>query len=857
MPSADDTSELLRHFAARRCEDAFRRLAERHTGMVLATARRMLHGNEAQAREVTQTVFVELARRAAALAPDVVLGAWLHRVTCAQAALLIRTEVRRRHREATAAAMNAPDNDDTAWSDIAPVLDAELNRLSAPDRTALVLRYLENRGLRDVGAALGTTEEGARKRVTRALEKLRARFVRQGLAAPGAAALAVMVGGQTTRAAEPEVIAAAARAGLTAPAAASGGFAAASVAGLLWKTAAVAGVAALGFTGGRATVPAAAPAPVVVPVPPPVPAVAKTRVAPRSSQLLTYLTAEDAMLARIARASAAELRTIFDDWNHDLSPPVFALLCQRWAALDLTGALHHLRHRDDNDSGISRFYGAWALAEFDAALASARKESGSWQNECVRRVLGSLLPRDGEKFLAQAALMEKPSHVSAEDVALAMRLATAGGHDKALAVFASFTAAHLRVPAARLLASMQAETDPDAAIAWAKSLTDEKERAAALHGAILAFVERDPDRAVPLLPLVPLEYETRGLALQVARAMVQRDGAAGLEWSLENLPPNRLAFSLHLLREAPALSAVARLHFAHRVRERLARESAGSEWQQSFDVGLKQSTLGHTSADPAAELRALAAEPADAIRNTMLGEIAFTMQRDDPQGLLQAVASLPADCQSLIAARVLYWSAGDPAAQLPLLALLREVPGLSGMMGFMKQNLTASAVLATYGERLAESAGRESFAALLAQAPAEQRPDIVRGAAGSFVRRDSSGTLAWAAALPAEQQIAATESIARTLAREDEMAVSQWIDALPHGAVRDAAAHGLCGPLAQTDPEAAWQWALSIGDDAVRVPALGTVYHQWAKKQQAEAGAALSSAPLNAAQRQTIQTFKP
>ena len=176
MTSENDPDDPLARFALARCESAFRTLVEQHTGMVHAVARRMLQGNEVQAREVTQTVFVELARRAATLPRGVVLGAWLHRVACNQAALLIRAEVRRRQREATAATMNESVPDETAWAGIAPVIDAELERLPAADREALVLRFFENRPLRDVGTALGTTEEAARKRVTRALEKLRARF---------------------------------------------------------------------------------------------------------------------------------------------------------------------------------------------------------------------------------------------------------------------------------------------------------------------------------------------------------------------------------------------------------------------------------------------------------------------------------------------------------------------------------------------------------------------------------------------------------------------------------------------------------------------------------------------------------
>jgi len=74
--------------------------------------------------------------------------------------------------------------------DIAPFLDEAMAQLNETDRHALLLRFFEQRDLRQVGVALGSNEEAAKKRVTRAVEKLRALFVRRGvtLSAAGLAA---------------------------------------------------------------------------------------------------------------------------------------------------------------------------------------------------------------------------------------------------------------------------------------------------------------------------------------------------------------------------------------------------------------------------------------------------------------------------------------------------------------------------------------------------------------------------------------------------------------------------------------------------------------------------------------------
>jgi RNA polymerase sigma factor (sigma-70 family) len=137
-------------------------------------------------------VFIDLARQAGSLPRDVVLSGWLHRHTCYTAAKAVRTEQRRQNREHTAMEMQAlDDNSHPEWEQVAPYLDESLNELNPADRDALVLRFLRQQDLRAVGEALGISEDAARKRVDRALEKLHARLKHRGatlsVAALGAA----------------------------------------------------------------------------------------------------------------------------------------------------------------------------------------------------------------------------------------------------------------------------------------------------------------------------------------------------------------------------------------------------------------------------------------------------------------------------------------------------------------------------------------------------------------------------------------------------------------------------------------------------------------------------------------------
>ena len=176
-----DDMTLVREFAARQSEPAFAALVERHLGLVHSAAARQT-GDTHLAEEITQAVFIILARKAASLGPQTVLAAWLYRTTRYAAADALKTRRRRHAREQEAfmqSILNQPDTD--AWAQLAPLLDDALNELGETDRTALVLRFFENKSAREVAEALRMEEGAAQKRVARALEKLRAIFVKRGV----------------------------------------------------------------------------------------------------------------------------------------------------------------------------------------------------------------------------------------------------------------------------------------------------------------------------------------------------------------------------------------------------------------------------------------------------------------------------------------------------------------------------------------------------------------------------------------------------------------------------------------------------------------------------------------------------
>jgi len=193
-----DNQQLLAEYVDSGSETAFRELVSRYLNLVYSTAVRLVNGDTHRAEDVIQTVFADLARQARSLSSGVMLGGWLHRHTCFVAATMLRGERRRQNRERQVAEMNAlEDHSEANLACVAPILDDAINQLGNEDRTAILLRFFERHDFRAIGQALGSNEDAAQKRVSRALEKLhdllRQRGVAFSVAALGTALMAEAV----------------------------------------------------------------------------------------------------------------------------------------------------------------------------------------------------------------------------------------------------------------------------------------------------------------------------------------------------------------------------------------------------------------------------------------------------------------------------------------------------------------------------------------------------------------------------------------------------------------------------------------------------------------------------------------
>ena len=199
-----DDNALLREYVERGSEDAFATLVARHINKVYSAALRHT-GNADEAAEITQAVFVILARKSHRLGSGVILSGWLYHTARLTSVTYIRSEIRRRQREQEAYMRSISENETDVWPQIAPLLDDAMAGLNETDRYAVVLRFFDGKSMGEVGAALGASEDAAKKRVTRAVEKLRRFFAKRGIVIP-AAALTVAISVNSAQAA-PAVLA--------------------------------------------------------------------------------------------------------------------------------------------------------------------------------------------------------------------------------------------------------------------------------------------------------------------------------------------------------------------------------------------------------------------------------------------------------------------------------------------------------------------------------------------------------------------------------------------------------------------------------------------------------------------------
>src|SRR5450432_211808 len=184
--------ELLRQYVHRNSEEAFVALVTRHVNMVYSAARRKT-GSAHAAEEITQAVFIILAKKAERLRYGTILSGWLYQTAWLTSASFLRTEIRRARREQEAYMQSlSNETGSSVWPEIEPLLEDAMGRLGEEERNALALRFFEGKSFQEIGTAIGASENAAKKRVGHGLEKLRKIFLKRGVVSTTAIIAAVI-----------------------------------------------------------------------------------------------------------------------------------------------------------------------------------------------------------------------------------------------------------------------------------------------------------------------------------------------------------------------------------------------------------------------------------------------------------------------------------------------------------------------------------------------------------------------------------------------------------------------------------------------------------------------------------------
>ncbi|MGI9243776.1 MAG: sigma-70 family RNA polymerase sigma factor [Verrucomicrobiales bacterium] len=623
MTATAGDHQLLRRYVESASVPAFEALVDRHLGHVFSAALRRVNGDHALAKDVTQTVFVDCARKASRIPEDMPPGGWLHRHTGFVASKMIDKERRRRAREQEAATMNANELDhrnDPEWAATAPLLDAALDSLPSSDRDAIVLRFFEQRDFRSVGDALGMSDDSAQKKVSRAIDKLRTTLARRGVASTGGALATLLVANsvQTAPAALSSQVAAqslagAATAGGTLGGALSGLSTAARVKGAVTL---VALASAAGFAGSQ-LLPKGAPLASDIAesaahrsatdVGEPVPAADSLPAEPAAPEPADAMTLEELVAAaalewrggtETVRKSAAALGFLIQIDPKQM-PEAMAIALERpvdrgrsllvknllayWAENDPRSAMAWAAskaagvHRADLAEGLMT---AWAASNPDAALGlSTKSSSGGFpalavDESAIATVFRSMAASDPKRAIARLALLRD------QKIAPALR-----------GIFDSVDSDEEREAIMPLIAKIQRE---DTRIQAHRAMVEHWARRDAIAAA--AYVDKAE----------PAWVRTR-LIDSLCFTWLQQDPQPAAEWWVERAPgPDTLVKIINVwaqqdpnaagrwLGEKPRgpASDAARMTFARQVADR--DEESALVWADTVsDEEMREGTIDH------------------------------------------------------------------------------------------------------------------------------------------------------------------------------------------------------------------------------------------------------------------------
>lgn len=825
MPDLD-----FQQYARDRDPEAFRRMVERHINAVHSAAERVLGQRGALADDVVQTVFALLARKAATLPEALLPGAWLHRQAVRRALNVLRTETRRERREHHFEETRVMHNDgnDKVWGEIQPHLDRALLCLPESERVALVLRYLEERSLTEVGACLGISPNAAQKRVSKALEALRRSLSRHRIVLQ-VTVLAALLAENSVRAA-PVHAAARVTAHALAAAAAQTALPFTFVAIMsYWKSTAAAALLVLcagaGWRGLGSTTQAARAAPRITPE-------RRGSMAASALPVSAWLSAVGSAKAedfpRLA-AEALEERNLLR--RHERLEAVFS----RWAEVSPQEGWAWVQENCPEDLREGRlprdprlaFLLSWAAVDGPSAYdANQKMQKPSrftrWHGELAEQ-WARQNPHALLEFIASGRWEEEKD----EAMACALRQLAANDpetiYHEALKMHDNYT----RSSVIQAVAEGMARKNAELALTWVLGVpqgSDAREQAyVSIFGVLGGEDPAGTARKMDEVLTGDLTKVKAKAARPVLESWRRTDPAAALRWA--STLGSGATWNLDGLVSPGSPEAGELVKGMKSVEDR-------TQWEETLSRSWTAAAAGDWLKSRGA--------PWDELGLSSARTALRAWVREDAGGAAAWVDQLPGGAEREGLRKVLLSQMakeGAPeAVVLAQLSQLRETPGDDAV-----RQLVAGLV----GEHPAEV-----LAAIGALPQGEPRDSWLGQTAGAWAERDPTGAAAWAADIPSEETRAKiTEGIMDRWWPDDPAAAESWAAKQSEGPVRDVAYSRVARSMTLEAPARAFAWAASISGEETRTHRLGRVLEEWTKSEPAAALAALEALPLAASEK--------
>ncbi len=837
----DDWTQLLA-WAERRDEEAFATLIDRHLGLVYGAAYRKLE-NRVAAEEVAQSVFILLAKKAGTLRPTRSLAAWLYVTARRQAIDLYRNESARKRRE-IAHAMNdetMKQEDPIRWSDIAPILDEAMESLGEKDRLAILLRFFEERPLSEVSEAIGVSEEAARKRVKRSLERLRLWLNRRGIECT-AGALGITLGAHAAKSIPLNLTETALQAALaqTMPVSTATTLTTTMASIKLPIAVGLLAGAAVPFTlGHRQDQPEEA-------------LFSQDQVSIELNVSLPQpeingLIAEWIALRDEHGPNGGSMRAFYEaaqQVKDDFKRRVFrTAVVADWAANDPEGALDYFSS-ERNDSRITDVLRVWLENDASAALTKMETNGNQW-DEPIADLLEDLADAHPHALARVAPFVKSRrlfEHHIQDAFAMAARKDLSGMRTAAEALTGK-----ARQEALAGVAKAWAETDGKAALGWVEQMDSSEDRSRALQEVLVGWANVDPSAALDRLDLAPAgglapgEGQVQVISgLETSERVLKAAAAADLEatvnWLVENsdkVDPRHLGSSIGRALEDRLFSDVPGTL-------NMIRDHTGSDiLEQGLHYIMRSSGKGYID-DIWDWVRE---EPPSEVTTAIKKSVFASISARDPQRSLELAREFieQEEIGAIHFGALRSWFAPDLDGYEQAESVFAHAPEE------IRNEVLKNALMRTS----AEEVGRDRWEQWLEKLPDDSRREVVVGSVRGIAYSDPAGAVERAVSLTDTDRPHAFHGIAERWARGDSYTASQWIASMEPGIERDHAALALVQSIAKAEPDSAWQWAQTIQMPDQRQQAMHTALRHFGNA----ALDVISASDLNSAERSALSQW--